>query len=328
LRNYDAQIGRFVQADPYEQFANPYTGMGNDPVNNVDEDGGFVGWVGALTGAVAGGASSYAIAKNNGAHGWGLAAYTVGGAVLGAGLGYATDMTFFNSASQTSSFFGNFRNFYAGVLGIGGVNVKEAGEKIIGRAEGCISSVKVAIDAPNLWGWVGNISLPSLNINLFSWVDDIALSAWRVIDIQKLVTEGAASQNPDYTPMDRTVKTNSSGERYVPDDVRVNDKKTVTVPTGDKTKTKLEIEGPGDNPGIFERSFSTEKKGSSYKVTIDHRAQSGAGYRYNPNGSVASGGKSYKPTESKVKVTTYRREKIAIKRLKVLGIKTPFTRKP
>jgi len=41
LRTYDPQIGRFIQADPYGQFPSPYTGMGNDPVNNVDPSGGW-----------------------------------------------------------------------------------------------------------------------------------------------------------------------------------------------------------------------------------------------------------------------------------------------
>lgn len=43
LRNYDPQIGRFVQQDPYQQFASPYTGLGNDPVNSIDPTGG-VSW--------------------------------------------------------------------------------------------------------------------------------------------------------------------------------------------------------------------------------------------------------------------------------------------
>ena len=43
LRLYDAQIERWTSTDPYDQFASPYVGMGNDPVNNVDPDGGFVG---------------------------------------------------------------------------------------------------------------------------------------------------------------------------------------------------------------------------------------------------------------------------------------------
>jgi len=43
LRNYDPQIGRWIQQDPYDQFASPYVGMGNDPMNGVDEDGGIFG---------------------------------------------------------------------------------------------------------------------------------------------------------------------------------------------------------------------------------------------------------------------------------------------
>jgi RHS repeat-associated protein len=41
LRNYDAQIGRWVQQDPYQQFASPYLSMGNDPINNIDPSGGY-----------------------------------------------------------------------------------------------------------------------------------------------------------------------------------------------------------------------------------------------------------------------------------------------
>lgn len=41
LRNYDAQIGRWVQQDPFQQFASSYVGMGGDPVNNTDPTGGL-----------------------------------------------------------------------------------------------------------------------------------------------------------------------------------------------------------------------------------------------------------------------------------------------
>jgi RHS repeat-associated protein len=41
LRNYDAQIGRWVQQDPYDQFASPYIGIGDDPINNIDPSGGI-----------------------------------------------------------------------------------------------------------------------------------------------------------------------------------------------------------------------------------------------------------------------------------------------
>ncbi len=43
LREYDSRIGRFTTVDPYGQFWGPYMAMGNDPVNNVDPDGGFAG---------------------------------------------------------------------------------------------------------------------------------------------------------------------------------------------------------------------------------------------------------------------------------------------
>lgn len=40
LRNYDPQIGRFVQQDPLQQFSSSYLGLGNDPVNLLDPSGG------------------------------------------------------------------------------------------------------------------------------------------------------------------------------------------------------------------------------------------------------------------------------------------------
>ena len=50
LRDYDAQIGRWVQQDPYQQFASPYVGMGADPANNTDPSGGIVpGGIGGLS---------------------------------------------------------------------------------------------------------------------------------------------------------------------------------------------------------------------------------------------------------------------------------------
>jgi RHS repeat-associated protein len=56
LRSYDAQIGRFLQWDPYDQFASGYVGMGNDPGNNVDPTGGLTGG-----GAIAVSATSNAV---------------------------------------------------------------------------------------------------------------------------------------------------------------------------------------------------------------------------------------------------------------------------
>ena len=43
LRQYDSEIGRWLSTDPYGQYWSPYVGMGNDPSNQVDADGGWSG---------------------------------------------------------------------------------------------------------------------------------------------------------------------------------------------------------------------------------------------------------------------------------------------
>ena len=40
LRSYDPQIGRFLQHDPYDEYASGYVGMGNEPANLTDPSGG------------------------------------------------------------------------------------------------------------------------------------------------------------------------------------------------------------------------------------------------------------------------------------------------
>ena len=40
LREYDPIVGRFTLVDPAGQFFSPYIGMGNDPINGIDPDGG------------------------------------------------------------------------------------------------------------------------------------------------------------------------------------------------------------------------------------------------------------------------------------------------
>ncbi|AUC77565.1 RHS repeat domain-containing protein [Olleya sp. Bg11-27] len=43
LRLWDSRIGRWTTTDPYGQFYSPYLGMGNNPTNSTDSDGGCVG---------------------------------------------------------------------------------------------------------------------------------------------------------------------------------------------------------------------------------------------------------------------------------------------
>ena len=61
LRMYDPQIGRWTTPDPFDEFASPYLGMGNDPINFNDPNGGNI--LGAIWkffgGTVSGGASGF-----------------------------------------------------------------------------------------------------------------------------------------------------------------------------------------------------------------------------------------------------------------------------
>ena len=40
LRLWDARIGRWLTTDPMGEFSSPYLGMGNNPLNKIDPDGG------------------------------------------------------------------------------------------------------------------------------------------------------------------------------------------------------------------------------------------------------------------------------------------------
>ncbi|MFI1772531.1 RHS repeat-associated core domain-containing protein [Thalassobellus citreus] len=40
LRLWDARIGRWLTTDPYRQYHSPYLGMGNNPISQIDPDGG------------------------------------------------------------------------------------------------------------------------------------------------------------------------------------------------------------------------------------------------------------------------------------------------
>ena len=42
LRLWDGRIGRWLTTDPYGQFSSPYLGMGNNPMNGIDVDGGLI----------------------------------------------------------------------------------------------------------------------------------------------------------------------------------------------------------------------------------------------------------------------------------------------
>jgi len=55
LRLWDSRIGRWLTVDPAGQYNSPYLGMGNDPINGIDPDGGYKTRVGRFLGWVGGG---------------------------------------------------------------------------------------------------------------------------------------------------------------------------------------------------------------------------------------------------------------------------------
>lgn len=95
FRHYDPQIGRWTTMDPIEQFATPYIGMGNNPIMNIDPNGGWastglfeglgtLGKIGVTTlgGAMVGGFVDLV----SGGNGW-------NGMLIGAGVGLASNMS-------------------------------------------------------------------------------------------------------------------------------------------------------------------------------------------------------------------------------------------
>lgn len=113
LRNYDPQIARWIQQDPYQQFISGYEAMGNNPIVNCDPNGGIVtsglfqgmselGRTGvmALGGAIIGGAID---ALSGGDGGKGI--------LIGAGVGLSAsilasfDWNYFFNGSNYLNFF-------------------------------------------------------------------------------------------------------------------------------------------------------------------------------------------------------------------------------
>ena len=89
-RQYDPQLGRFMQVDPADQFASGYTGMGNNPVMGIDPNGEFVITTAIIIGVAIVGAA-FNVASNwddiSSSSGWSAFGKIVGYAGIGAGSG-------------------------------------------------------------------------------------------------------------------------------------------------------------------------------------------------------------------------------------------------
>ena len=66
LREYDAVIGRWTSKDPYGQYWSPYVGMGNNPINGVDPDGGYSKFGAAYRNFFSGGSGVYQSGEDGG----------------------------------------------------------------------------------------------------------------------------------------------------------------------------------------------------------------------------------------------------------------------
>jgi len=147
LRHYDPQIGRWTSVDPYDQFASPYVGMGNDPINHVDPDGGFSGTNGAVFGSLGGFLLGTAVAKLSGADWDEALAWGAAGAFMGGGIGYGWGQ----SMTENTGFFLNLRAFYDGLLlGGGRDNWVDAKFDALNRGP-------AGIETPNIWVGFGSI---------------------------------------------------------------------------------------------------------------------------------------------------------------------------
>ncbi|TXJ23469.1 MAG: hypothetical protein E6Q24_18100 [Chitinophagaceae bacterium] len=173
LRMYDGQIGRWIGVDPYDEFASGYVGMGNDPANFVDENGGSVGGWGAAIGSIVGAATPYVLDwldKDNEYKNKGY--WAAVGAFIGSGLGYATAESTFGDRPGT--FGAHFRAFYSGLFGGRG----ELNTRFDGKSDP-LNFRHSQVGIPEIWR---NFQWPTINLphiglshftigNPFKWVN-------------------------------------------------------------------------------------------------------------------------------------------------------------
>ena len=108
LRTYDPQIGRWTGADPFDEFASPYVGMGNDPISRVDPTGGFTGMMAGMTAlgraAFFTGAGAIVGGIVGGIAGDGLKGMAIG-ATIGLGASFAGGMSTLQMATTMGASF-------------------------------------------------------------------------------------------------------------------------------------------------------------------------------------------------------------------------------
>jgi hypothetical protein len=140
LRLWDSRIGRWLTTDPYGQFNSPYLGMGNNPINGVDPDGGLFGRIRAWAHKLFNGGEIF----KNDYDQW----------VWSSGAGK-------DSGNMTDGFqldIGEFKNF--GYGGLGKVNAEITGFSLYSNVDIGIQKVKD--------GGTSGITFKGITANLFT----------------------------------------------------------------------------------------------------------------------------------------------------------------
>ena len=291
FRNYDAQIGRWVQQDPFDEFASPYVGMGDDPVNLTDPSGGFT-----LGGLTKGGTA---------------AILTLGGAIIGT----AVDLI-----SGGDGFTGTLIGAGAGLgLGLGNMLKHISAGMCIQTANAAVTAINLSINS-NQVGRQLSGSNSGLNNNRghgpFVSEENLIGNESKINQTPaekfKSMNEAAIDWGKKYN--DNSIK---DGREYVSTIYRFkkNGKTYYSYTTPKKgsggTRAAIPLPAPkgttavarihshgnswGENPGVVaaDNNFSTNDKWVYYNNNVD-------GYVTTPNGSL----KKYDYRTTKVTVVS------------------------
>ncbi|UII22646.1 DUF6443 domain-containing protein [Fulvivirga ligni] len=121
--NYDSRLGTWYSQDPYGQYSSPYKGMGNNPFNGTDPDGGWFGGnvvLNAVTWAAIGGVSGGLYSLASGADSEETRRNVMAGALTFSGVFLASKVSWsnvFNKVSDAASITAS--NIKATLLDIG-----------------------------------------------------------------------------------------------------------------------------------------------------------------------------------------------------------------
>ena len=290
LRNYDAQIGRWVQQDPYQEYASPYIGCGTDPVNLIDPSGGFT-----LAGLSKAGTA---------------AILTLGGAIIGTAVGLISGDddftgTLIGAGAGLGAGLANLSARIAMSMGIKSVNVavnvfkSSINTNQVGRITNVNSNIfHIAKTIKMNYKTKINDSYPTSSFffdyqtDKFKTMDDAA------IDWGKKYNDNSIKDGREYGSTIYRYKENGKFYYSYTTPKKGTGTRAATplpAPNGTTAVARIHVHGSswGEDPGIVasDNNFSTDDKWVYYNNKVD-------GYVSTPNGSL----KKYNYKTTKVSV--------------------------